>query len=105
LGVQQTPQSVPCTVDGRLRANIQAVAVLVANGNQTYLVKWLDREIRFAQKPASTCSTAGLTTSSVALPDAKGLQDPSDPSSPAYNGVEPQPTNMAPRVIQGQVMY
>lgn len=78
---------------------------VVVNGNQTYLVKWLDREIRFAQKPASTCSTAGLTTSPATLPDAKGLQDPSDPSSAAYNGVEPQPTNTAPRVIQGQVMY
>jgi hypothetical protein len=78
---------------------------VVSTSTTTYLVKWLDREIRFAQEPASTCSTAGLSTSHVTLPDPSGLQNPSDPSSTVYNGVEPTPTNTAPRVIQGEVMY
>ncbi len=78
---------------------------VVAAGGQTYLVKWLDREIRFAQKQVSTCSASGLTTSPAALPSSNGLQDPSSPSSAAYNGPQPVPANTAPRVIQGQVMY
>jgi hypothetical protein len=78
---------------------------IVTTSNATYLVKWLDREIRFAQQPAATCSSAGLSTSHATLPDASGLRDPSDPSSAVYNGAEPQPTNTAPRVIQGGVMY
>lgn len=78
---------------------------VVTTSTKTYLVKWLDREIRFAQKTASTCSTAGLSASHATLPDPSGLQNPSDPSSTVYNGVEPTPTNTAPRVIQGEVMY
>jgi hypothetical protein len=78
---------------------------VVSTSSKTYLVKWLDREIRFAQEPASTCTNAGLSTSHATLPDPSGLQNPSDPSSAVYNGVEPTPTNTAPRVIQGEVMY
>ncbi len=70
----------------------------------TYLVKWLNRQILLAQKPASTCTGDGLVTSAVTLPDANGLQDPSNSSSSVYNGVEPTVTG-APRVIQGQVEY
>jgi hypothetical protein len=78
---------------------------VVTTSTQSYLVKWLDREIRFAQEPAATCNSAGLSTTHATLPDASGLQNPSDSSSAVYNGVEPQPTNTAPRVIQGEVMY
>jgi hypothetical protein len=78
---------------------------VVSTSTQTYLVKWLDREIRFAQQPALTCSTAGLAAAHATLPDSSGLQNPSDPASTVYNGVEPQPANAAPRVIQGEVMY
>jgi hypothetical protein len=78
---------------------------VVTTSTKAYLAKWLDREIRFAQKPASTCSNAGLATSHATLPDPSGLQNPSDPTSAVYNGVEPQPTNTAPRAIQGEVMY
>jgi hypothetical protein len=78
---------------------------VVGTSTKSYLVKWLDREIRFAQEPVSTCSNAGLSTTHSTLPDSSGLQNPSDPSSSVYNGVEPQPTNTAPRVIQGEVMY
>ena len=78
---------------------------IVTTSTKTYLVKWLDREIRFAQEPASTCSNAGLSTAHATLPDASGLQNPSDSSSAVYNGAEPTPTNTAPRVIQGEVMY
>jgi hypothetical protein len=85
--------------------NATAQQGVVTAGDATYLVKWLDREIRFAQQPAATCSSAGLQATHAALPDATGLHDPSDPSSGVYNGIEPQPTNTAPRVIQGDVMY
>jgi hypothetical protein len=53
----------------------------VTNGNSTYLVKWLDRESRFAELPAATCSNAGSSTSHATLPDANALQDPTHPSS------------------------
>ncbi|HEY1217132.1 MAG TPA: hypothetical protein VGE93_26185, partial [Bryobacteraceae bacterium] len=78
---------------------------VVTNGSSTYLVKWLDREIRFAQLPAASCTNAGLSTSHATLPDASSLKDPSSSSSSVYNGVEPTPTNTAPRVIQGEVKY
>jgi hypothetical protein len=78
---------------------------VVTTSTKTYLVKWLDREIRFAQKPVATCSSAGLSTSHATLPDPSGLQNPSDPASTVYNGIEPTPANTAPRVIQGDVMY
>jgi hypothetical protein len=75
------------------------------DGQTTYLVKWLDREIRFAQKPLSTCSTAGLALpSNVVLPTADNLKDPSDSSSSVYIGVKPTVT-AAPRVIHGDVKY
>lgn len=87
-------------------ATPQQGVVATSNGDvtTTYLVKWLNRQILLAQEPASTCTSAGLVTSSASLPDASGLQDPSDPTSAVYNGVEPTVTG-APRVIQGQVMY
>lgn len=70
----------------------------------TYLVKWLNRQILLAQEPTTTCTGAGLATTSATLPDGSGLQDPSSSSSSVYNGAEPSITS-APRVIQGQVMY
>jgi hypothetical protein len=71
----------------------------------TYLVKWLDREIRFARKDASVCQTAGLTLpEGLALPTAADLRDPSDSASPIYIGAKPE-LNAAPRVIQGEVKY
>jgi len=83
----------------------QGLVTASANGVKTpYLVKWLDRQILLAQKPASTCTGAGLTTSPATLPGASGLEDPSDPSSSVYNGVQPT-VSSAPRVIQGEVMY
>lgn len=81
-----------------------AVTSSVGGVTTTYLVKWLNRQILFAAKPASTCTGDGLTTSSALLPSASGLQDPSDPSSTVYNGIEPS-ISSPPRVIQGQVMY
>lgn len=71
----------------------------------TYLVKWLDREIRFARKDASVCQTAGLTLpDGLALPTAADLRNPSDPASPIYIGAKPE-LSAAPRVIQGEVKY
>jgi hypothetical protein len=75
------------------------------DGQTTYLVKWLDREIRFAQKSLSACTNAGLALpSNVVLPTADNLKDPSDSSSSVYIGVKPTVT-AAPRVIHGDVKY
>jgi hypothetical protein len=78
----------------------------VANaGGQTYLVKWLEREIRFARKPILVCDSAGLTVpSNVTLPTAQDLKNPSDPASDIYVGVRPVLTT-APRVVHGEVKY
>ncbi|WP_374568954.1 hypothetical protein [Ideonella sp.] len=71
----------------------------------TYLVKWLDREIRFARKEISVCQTAGLALpDGLALPTADDLRNPSDPASPVYIGAKPEVT-AAPRVIHGEVKY
>ena len=71
----------------------------------TYLVKWLDREIRFARKEISVCQTAGLTLpDGLTLPSASDLRNPSDPASPVYIGAKPEVT-AAPRVIHGEVKY
>jgi len=81
------------------------VVTASANGvTTTYLVKWLNRQILFAQKGESVCTNDGLSTSSATLPDQSSLQDPSSSASTVYNGVEPTVSG-APRVIQGQVMY
>ena len=75
------------------------------DGQGTYLVKWLDREIRFAQKPLSSCSTAGLALpGNVTLPTQASLKDPSDPASDVYVGTKPTVT-ATPRVIHGDVKY
>jgi hypothetical protein len=75
-----------------------------ANGT-TMLVKWLDREIRFAKKDLSVCTGAGITLpSGLALPGEAGLQDTTDPASSVYIGAKPVLTD-PPRVIQGEVKY
>jgi hypothetical protein len=75
----------------------------VINGTDSYLVKWLDREIRFARKDAAACS--GLTLpGNVALPTAADLKNPGDPASDIYIGTKPEVT-AAPRVIHGEVKY
>lgn len=85
-------------------ANLGVVSSTSNGVTTTYLVKWLNRQILLAQKPNSTCTGAGLATTSATLPTASSLQDPSSSSSTVYNGVEPS-ISSAPRVIQGQVMY
>lgn len=84
----------------------QGVVTATANGvTSTYLVKWLQREIRFAPKAASVCANDNLQLpTGVQLPTAAGLADPSDSSSPVYLGTEPAVTSAA-RVIQGTVEY
>lgn len=88
-------------------ASQDGVVTTSANGAQTtYLVKWLNREIRFASEPVNTCTSApeSLHVTPATLPTSAGLKDPSSASSPVYNGVEPTVTS-APRVIQGVVEY
>jgi len=95
---QQTARYVPEFV-----IPYDAVTGQVSDGTSTYLVKWLDREIRFARKSLSACS--GLTLpSNVTLPTSAVLKDPSDPISDIYIGTKPTVTT-EPRVIQGEVMY
>jgi hypothetical protein len=78
--------------------------VVTENGH-AYLVKWLQREIRFARKNLAVCDAAGLTVpAGSALPTATDLKDPSDPNSEIYIGARPSVTS-APRVIQGEVKY
>jgi hypothetical protein len=79
-------------------------AVGVAHDDShTYLVKWLDREIRFARKDLSECSALTLPANTT-LPTAADVKNPLDPQSDIYNGVRPVVTD-APRVVQGEVKY
>ncbi len=84
----------------------QGVVTLTSNGvTTTYLVKWLEREIRFATKALSVCTNDQLTApTNVTLPTAAILKDPSDSASDIYLGTKPTVTG-APRVIQGEVKY
>ena len=76
-----------------------------ANVATTYLVKWQQRQIRFANKGLSVCSNARLQVpTNIVLPTAAALQDPSNSRSSVYLGAEPTVT-AAPRVIQGVVEY
>jgi len=79
------------------------VTGVVRSGSTNYLVKWLDREIRFARKNANVCSALSAP-SNVTLPTSSGLQDTSNPNSSAYIGAQPVITG-APRVIHGDVKY
>jgi hypothetical protein len=78
----------------------------VVTGTQaTYLVKWQQREIRFAQEDLSVCTAAGLSLPvGVSLPDTSNLQSTIDPNSSIYIGTEPTVT-ASPRVVQGVVEY
>ena len=77
----------------------------VSSGSASYLVKWLDREIRFAKKPLGACTVAQLTTPvGSVLPTSAVLKSPHDPNSDVYIGVKPVVTT-APRVIHGEVKY
>ncbi|MBC7983503.1 MAG: hypothetical protein H7Y02_06580 [Candidatus Obscuribacterales bacterium] len=79
------------------------VTGVVTSGQTNFLVKWLDREIRFARKDLTVCS-ALVAPTNVTLPTAAGLRNPADPSSTFYIGVKPTVTT-APRVIHGDVKY
>jgi len=78
----------------------------ITHNNTNYLVKWLDREIRFARKDAADCAALSVPSANdVTLPTAADLVDPSDSSDAAhYIGTKPA-VDAAPRVIQGEVMY
>jgi len=78
----------------------------VTSDGHTYLVKWLEREIRFARKDAADCSALTLPAEGdVTLPTTADFNDPSDPTDTAhYIGTKPD-IDDAPRVIQGDVMY
>ena len=75
----------------------------VTSGGQTYWVKWLNRTTRLASKDMSECS-ALTVPAYVNLPDSSSLEDPSDPNSPNYIGIEPVVTD-PPRVIDGLIQY
>ncbi len=70
----------------------------VNNQTTNALVKWLEREIRFAAVDAQQCATLALPNN-IVLPTAAGLTDPS-----TVIGTKPTVTD-APRVIQGDVKF
>ncbi|MEO8297153.1 MAG: hypothetical protein ABI574_05020 [Burkholderiales bacterium] len=77
----------------------------VSTDSRSYLVKWLDREIRFARKSLLTCQNAGLNLpTGLVLPTAANLVSPADSTSAIYLGTRPTVTD-APRVIHGEVKY
>lgn len=75
----------------------------VTSGDNVYLVKWLEREIRFASKDPAACSALALPAN-VVLPGLDDVLDPTDPDSAAYIGAAPQ-VDAAPRVVDGNVKY
>lgn len=76
---------------------------VVHDDSHTYLVKWLDREIRFARKDLSECSALTLPANTT-LPTAADVKNPLNPQSEIYNGTRPVVTD-APRVVAGEVKY
>jgi hypothetical protein len=109
---QSSNAIVSCEGDGDGKRYVAAFAIpfdtttgRVSDGTHTYLVKWLDREIRFANKNVSVCDAAGLQPpSGVALPTAAELRNPNDASSTYYIGPKPV-VEGAPRVVHGEVKY
>ena len=78
-----------------------AGAVTVEGGSTRYLVKWLNREVRFAPDAPNAC--VGIALGNLAtLPSTASLVNPSDAASEAYIGSRPAVTD-APRVIDGVV--
>lgn len=73
------------------------------DSTKQYLVKWLDREVRFKKVDPANCSSLTLGDISQ-LPSATGLKDPSNSASDIYIGAKPDLTD-APRVIHGVVQY
>jgi hypothetical protein len=106
----QTNQEVPC--DGGEARYVPSFVIpydatlgRVTENGHIYLVKWLEREIRFAHKNLAVCDGAGLTVSSgMTLPTAGDLKNPSDPNSDIYIGTRPA-VSAAARVIHGEVKY
>lgn len=80
---------------------------LNGESSRPYLVKWLDREQRFARAPGQ-CTTLDLPTS-FTLPTEAGLRDTSAPvSSEVSYRIGAKPTlaaDVSPRVIHGEVKY
>lgn len=75
----------------------------VDNAGTPLLVKWLDREIRFAKVDPANCASISLP-SGLTLPTSAGLANPTDANSAVYIGTKPVVTD-APRVIGGVVEY
>ncbi len=100
-----TNEPVSCGIEGAREVSAFMIPMdestgRVTAGDATYLVKWLNREIRFAVKPSGACASL-LLPDSIELPTAAGLVDPSDAQSPIYIGTKPVLTS-APRVIHGE---
>jgi hypothetical protein len=74
-----------------------------SNDGTEYLVKWLEREIRFARKSGGECDEL-LLPDDVELPGVAQLNSPADPNSDVYVGERPVVTD-TPRVIHGEVKY
>ena len=101
-----TNETVPCgTANARwvpllsIPDNTDHGIVTVEGESTRYLVKWLEREVRFAPTAGSACSAIALGDVND-LPGTDSIIDPSDPSSADYIGDKPQVSD-APRIING----
>jgi hypothetical protein len=83
--------------------DVDGVVTSTGEDHTAYLVKWLEREIRFARKDLSECAALDLPLD-VTLPTEAELQSPIDASSDVYIGDQPVVTDV-PRVIHGEVKY
>jgi hypothetical protein len=83
----------------------QTLGVVTSTGDDhtQYLVKWLEREIRFARKTGGECSALTLPLTAP-LPTTTDVKNPTDSASDIYIGVKPTVT-ATPRVVHGEVKY
>jgi len=103
-GARYVPQFViPYDPNGSPQQGV--VTASGTGGTTSYLVKWLEREIRFARKPLASCQADNLAApTGVVLPTSAQLKNPSDTASDVFVGTQPTVTGAA-RVIQGEVKY
>ena len=99
----------PASRDGQNTRYVPAFAIpggaTITRGDNSHLVKWLDREIRFAKLDPAECSALTVPTSGeVTLPTVDAFNDPSDENGDNYIGAKPV-VEEAPRVIHGDVKY
>ena len=88
---------------GNYTIDTNGAPTLRDSSNNTYYVKWLDREVRFNKVANSFCSPLVAELGSLSnLPSLSNLNDPSNSTDSTYIGAKPTLTS-APRVLDGVV--